>query len=123
MESSHTALQQCLDLDGRGLGKVLELGDQTRQILGFGGRPQGDPEMTTKLQRSAEGIALDNVRSNRDGGATKLIEQGSGSWVVIRITLLQREDGDCLSALPGDERPILVHKGKLVVRRSTHRID
>jgi len=42
MESSHAALKQRLDLAGRGLRQVLELGDQTGQILGFGGGTQCD---------------------------------------------------------------------------------
>src|SRR5437016_8784332 len=75
--------------------------------------------MTAKLQWSAQRVSLHDVGPDRDGGASKLIEQRSRSRMVVRITLLQSKNGNCVGALPSYERPILVHRTKI---ESTGRI-
>src|SRR2546422_941574 len=43
--------------------------------------------------------------------------------MVVRITLLQSKNGNCVGALPSYERPIFVHGGILEVQRSNRRIN
>src|SRR6267378_4048716 len=113
MKSGHAPLQQSLELLRCGSGKVLEFRDQSRQILGFRGRTEGDSQMTAELEGRAQRVPLNDVGADGNRGSAKLIEQRAGPGMVMCVALLQRQNCGCVGTLPGYERPILVHGSKV----------
>lgn len=109
MEGSHGALEEGFQFEGHVGGQVLELRREPGQTLGLGRRSHRDAQVSLELECRAERVPFDDVRLNRDGCPTELVEQGARPGMICVVTLRKGEDSDFVGLLPRKERTILVH--------------
>src|SRR5437879_3587249 len=65
--------------------------------------------MSSELQGRAERVALYYLCLHGNSGSPQLIEQRFGTGMVRTIALRQCENGDLVSLLPREQRPVLAH--------------
>src|SRR5205807_2364799 len=85
--------------------------------LGLRGRSEGDPQVPSAQARCVEGIALHEVRFDRDRRSPELVEQVLRTRVIGGIGRTKREEQRLVGPLPRDQRLIAAHVAIILLRR------